>query len=87
MSNNDTFDWDNDVQGKLLSAYNIGYVIGNVMGGPLCGYFGPKQVMGAALFANGLSQLASPVASAESYWLLFCLQLVQGVCVRSLKGI
>lgn len=75
------FDWDNEVQGKLLSAYNIGFILGNIIGGPLCGYFGPKSVMAAGLFANGLSLLASPVASAQSHWLLFCLQIVQGTCV------
>ena len=76
------FDWDNDVQGQLLSAFNIGFIFGNVVGGPLCGFFGPKRVMAAALFASGLSQLASPEASSQSHWLLFVLQIVQGVCVR-----
>ena len=81
LTSKDGFDWGNDIQGLLLSAYNYGFIIGNFIGGPLCGIFGPKRVMAAGLFANGLSQLASPLASAHSYWLLFCLQIIQGICV------
>ena len=75
------FDWGNEIQGHLLSSYSYGYIIGNVLGGPMCEYFGAKKVMAVALILTGLSQLASPYASGTSPWLLFFCQLVVGICV------
>ena len=75
------FDWGNEIQGHLLSSYSYGYIIGNVLGGPMCEYFGAKKVMAVALILTGLSQLASPYASGTSPWLLFICQLVAGMSV------
>ena len=83
MDQGSHFDWGNEIQGHLLSASSYGFVIGNVLGGPICGYFGGKKSMAVTLALTGMSQIASPFASATSYWLLFICQLVSGMCVRS----
>ena len=81
--NEPKIDWDNKIQGHLLSAQSIGYILGNFVGGPLCGYFGGKKVMAAALVMNGLSQFASPFLSQMSHWSLFICQFVVGICVST----
>ena len=83
MDQGSHFDWGNEIQGHLLSASSYGFVIGNVLGGPICGYFGGKKSMAVTLALTGMSQIASPLASATSYWLLFICQLVTGMCVSS----
>ena len=45
--NDPKIDWDNEIQGHLLSAQSIGYILGNFVGGPLCGYFGGKKSDGS----------------------------------------
>ena len=81
LPQNNGFDWDNEIQAQLLSAYNIGFIFANIFGGPLCALFGPKRVMAVGLFANGLSHLASPLASLLSHWLVFFLQVAIGASV------
>ena len=77
------FDWDNEIQGHLLSAYPIGYIFGNIMGGPLCNHFGAKRYMGVSMILAGILQLASPVAASQGPWFLYSLRLVFGASVST----
>ena len=80
------FDWGNEIQGHLLSAYPIGYIFGNIMGGPLCNHFGAKKYMGVSMFLAGILQLASPLAACQGPWFLYALRLVFGASVSLQQG-
>lgn len=75
------FDWDNEIQGHLLSAYSIGYVFGNLMGGSICAFFGAKRYMAVSMVLAGLVQLASPLAALQGPWFLYTLRLLFGASV------
>ena len=79
------FDWDNEIQGQLLSAYPIGYIFGNIMGGPLCNYLGAKRYMGVSMILAGILQLASPLAACQGPWFLYALRLVFGARVSNTR--
>ena len=81
ISKKSHFGWSNEIQGHLLSGNSYGFVIGNILGGPICGYLGGKKSMAITLVFTGLSQLASPLASYMSHWLLFLCQFIAGICV------
>ena len=75
------FDWDDTIQGHLLSAYAFGYILGNLSGGTLCSLFGGKKYMAAAMTLQGILQLLSPVAATQSHWFLWCLRFLFGAAV------
>ena len=77
------FDWGNEIQGHLLSAYPIGYISGNLMGGPICNHFGAKRYMGVSMILGGILQLASPLAASQGPWFLYALRLVFGASVST----
>lgn len=58
----DNYDWDERLQGIILSAFYFGYVITQVPGGYLADKFGGKHVLGlGVLFTCALSLLTPNV--------------------------
>ena len=81
-NNKPDFEWDNIIQGQLLSAYAFGYIFGNLSGGTLCSLFGGQKYMAVSMTLTGVLQLISPIAATQSHWLLWCLRFLFGACVR-----
>ncbi|XP_047003976.1 sialin-like [Schistocerca americana] len=57
------FDWDEEMQGHILSSYYYGYVAMQIVGGHSAAKFGGRWVYGAGLFAAGLLTLLGPLAA------------------------
>ena len=82
---NPDFEWDDTIQGYLLSAYGFGFILGNLSGGTFCALFGGKKYMAVTMTLTAVLQLVSPVAATQSHWLLFCSRLLFGACVSADK--
>ena len=57
----DHFDWSEQLQGVILSAFYIGFILLQVPGGMLSSYFGGKYVLLTAVAINGLLTLLTPI--------------------------
>lgn len=59
------FDWDEEVQGQVLSAMFWGYVAMNVPSGLMADRFGGKRVLFAGILTSSLSCLLIPLAARQ----------------------
>jgi MFS family permease len=57
------FDWDEEIQGYILSAYYYGYVATQLLGGRLSEMFGSKVILGPRVLISGIMSLLYPVAA------------------------
>ncbi|PSN29208.1 hypothetical protein C0J52_26020 [Blattella germanica] len=60
-SENGEFEWDEELQGYILSSYYYGYLATQLLGGRLSEIFGTKLVFGSGVFLSGLITILSPV--------------------------
>lgn len=69
-----------NVKGQLLSAFPLGYMMTQVIGGYASDRFGGKPVMGLALFSIGLGIFAVGYANSfNAMWtIMFCMGLLEG---------
>ena len=81
LSQGSEFEWDDSIQGYLLSAFAVGHIVGNISGGFFCSIFGGKLYMSVTMAFIGLFQLASPFAARLSPWFLYALRVLFGACV------
>lgn len=74
LQNADLFDWDEETQGLILSAFFWGYVVLQIPGGLLADKFGGKYVLGFGILGSSIFTLLIPVAAKAGYgWLLATL--------------
>jgi len=74
------FGWDKPMQGEVLSAFYLGYMLLQIPGGLLAATFGPRRVLGLAVLLSSACSLFSPWASRTSPWMLFAVRAAQGCC-------
>ncbi|PSN33898.1 hypothetical protein C0J52_09548 [Blattella germanica] len=60
-SENGEFEWDEELQGYILSSYYYGSIASQLLGGRLSEIFGTKLVFGSGVFLSGLVTVLSPV--------------------------
>ena len=65
------FDWDKAMQGQLLAAFYLGYMLMQVPGGLLAARYGPRRVVGAALLLSSACACLAPAAAVMSPWALY----------------
>ena len=58
----DRFDWSQELQGIILSAYFWGYFATNIPGGLLAQKFGGKYVLTASIFFPGILSILTPIS-------------------------
>ncbi|KAJ9591411.1 hypothetical protein L9F63_002017 [Diploptera punctata] len=58
---NGEFDWNEELQGYVLSATGYGIILTHVIGGRLSEKFGPKYIIGSSLFFTGLLTVLCPL--------------------------
>ena len=75
--------WDESIQGRLLSVYALGYIVGNLSGGTICALMGAKNYMTMSMAVTGSLQMLSPVAAVQwnGHWFLCSLRFLFGACV------
>ncbi|KAJ9591413.1 hypothetical protein L9F63_002019, partial [Diploptera punctata] len=60
---NGEFDWDEELQGHILSVTGYGGIVTNLLGGRLSETFGPKYVFGFGVLLTGILTMLCPVAA------------------------
>lgn len=73
------FDWDENTQGLILSAFYWTYWISELPGGLLAQRFGAKKIFGGSVFCAALLNLALPPASKLSFWTASLVRALQGL--------
>ncbi|GFY44205.1 putative inorganic phosphate cotransporter [Trichonephila inaurata madagascariensis] len=77
--NTGEFDWSPAIQGYVLGAGFLGYVVTQMPGGMLAEWYGAKFTVVCGLFLSALGHILSPLAARSSAYLLIVMQLVRGL--------
>lgn len=75
----DRFDWDEETQGQVLSAFYYGYIITHLPGGVLSQKFGGKHTMGFGILSTALFTLMTPFVAYMGSTQLTILRFVEGL--------
>ncbi|XP_012343684.1 putative inorganic phosphate cotransporter isoform X1 [Apis florea] len=80
-SNAKKYDWDEMMQGIILSSFYVGYVITHLPGGMLSEKFGGKYSLGLGILATGIFTLITPITVeiGEATGLII-VRLLMGLC-------
>lgn len=73
------FLWSPELQGYILSAGFLGYVLTQIPGGILAGRFGTKRILVPGLLVAAACNLLSPLAANEHPYILLALTLIRGM--------
>lgn len=73
------FDWDEETQGKVLSAFYYGYIVTHLPGGALSQKFGGKHVMGFGILSTAVFTLMTPFVARMGSTELTILRFVEGL--------
>ena len=74
-----TLGWSRHVQGQILAAFYLGYMVAQLPGGWVAARFGPRRSLLASLLASSVVNLLLPVAALASPWLVCGLRVIQGL--------
>ncbi|GFY44209.1 putative inorganic phosphate cotransporter [Trichonephila inaurata madagascariensis] len=77
--NTGEFDWSPAMQGYVLGAGFLGYVVTQMPGGMLAESYGAKLTVVGGLFISSLAHFLSPFAAWSSVYLLIAMQLIRGI--------
>ncbi|XP_037376643.1 probable small intestine urate exporter [Talpa occidentalis] len=73
------YDWNPEIQGIILSAFNYGTFLAPIPSGYVAGIFGAKYLVGAGLVISSVLTLFCPLAADTGVTLLVVLRVVQGI--------
>ncbi|GBM06907.1 Putative inorganic phosphate cotransporter, partial [Araneus ventricosus] len=73
------FDWSPSVQGNILGAGFLGYVVTQMLGGLLAERYGAKITIIVGLFLSSLAHILTPVAAWTSSNVMIAMQLIRGI--------
>lgn len=79
LSQDNEFDWDEQTQGYILSAFFWGYVLTHIPGGLLAERFGGKQTLGLGILSTSVLTLLTPLAARAGPWWLITVRFVEGL--------
>ncbi|XP_039595282.1 sialin isoform X1 [Polypterus senegalus] len=72
------FQWDSTTQGVILSSFFYGYILTQVPGGYLAGYFGGKLFLGLGVLVTAVLTLLTPLAASLGVPYLVILRALEG---------
>lgn len=73
------FEWDNKIQGYLLSSFFYGYITTQLLGGVLAAKFGGKQIFGAGIASTALLTIVSPWLAEVNVYVLLVGRIFTGI--------
>ncbi|GFU78144.1 putative inorganic phosphate cotransporter [Trichonephila clavipes] len=76
---NSEFSWNPELQGHILGAGFLGYLLAQIPGGILAGRFGTKVILLVGLFGASICNLLSPVAAKQHAYFLAAAHLLRGI--------
>lgn len=71
--------WDREVQGRVLSAFFVGYLLTQILGGRLADRFGGKVVLGTGVLLWSLFTALTPPAAFLGLGVLFVARIAMGM--------
>ena len=71
--------WDLETQGRVLSAFFVGYLLLQIVGGRLADRFGGKIVLGAGVLLWSLFTILTPPAALSGLLLLILVRIAMGM--------
>ncbi len=75
----ETFSWDPEMQGRVLSSFFIGYLLLQVVGGRLADRYGGKVILGAGVLLWSLFTIVTPPAAALGFVILILARIGMGM--------
>lgn len=73
------FDWDEETQGEVLSAFYYGYILTHLPGGVLSQKYGGKHTMGFGILCTAIFTLMTPFVAHIGSRPLFILRFIEGL--------
>ncbi|GLH15177.1 Putative inorganic phosphate cotransporter [Gryllus bimaculatus] len=80
------FEWNEEMQGFVLSGFFWGYAAGQLPGGLLAERYGGKLVFGLGVFLTALLTLLTAVAAHAHWSVLFAVRVLEGLAESWLNG-
>lgn len=78
-TNAPTFDWNESVQGLILSSFFWGYAVAQVPASQIARYCGPKPMLFIAGLGSGLLTLITPWVASYSWKVLLATRMLMGL--------
>ena len=75
------FDWSNDLQGVILSAFAYGYTAVMPFGGYIVTRFGGKSIIFLFMLTASVLTLLSPIGATTSPYLFLAVESVKGIFI------
>ncbi|KAG8251340.1 hypothetical protein J6590_081977 [Homalodisca vitripennis] len=73
------FDWDRELQGKILSSFFYGYILTQVAGGWLACQYGGVRLFGMGVLTTAALTLLTPLAAKIHVYLLVATRVLEGM--------
>ncbi|XP_012287934.1 putative inorganic phosphate cotransporter [Orussus abietinus] len=73
------FEWNEPLQGLILSSYFWGYLVSLMPGGRMAELLSAKWVMNFSVLLNVIASILSPVAAQLHYSLFIVMRFIQGI--------
>ncbi|KAL1496957.1 hypothetical protein ABEB36_008000 [Hypothenemus hampei] len=74
------FNWNNEIQGYILSSFFYGYITTQLLGGYLAKLYGGKLVYGAGIAITATLTIVTPWLASINFYLLMAVRIVEGIC-------
>ncbi|CAG9768368.1 unnamed protein product [Ceutorhynchus assimilis] len=73
------FDWNNEMQGYILSSFFYGYITTQLLGGYLSAKFGGKTIFGSGVAVTAALTVITPVLAKTNVYLLLSVRIIEGI--------
>ncbi|KAF7267420.1 hypothetical protein GWI33_019354 [Rhynchophorus ferrugineus] len=73
------FDWNNEMQGYILSSFFYGYITTQLLGGYFATKFGGKIIFGSGIAVTAALTVITPWLASTSVYLLLAVRIVEGI--------
>ncbi|XP_060517094.1 uncharacterized protein LOC132696344 [Cylas formicarius] len=74
------FDWNNELQGHILSAFFYGYMATQILGGYVATKLGGKSLFGIGIFVTAAFTLVTPWIVETHVYLFIAVRVIEGLC-------
>ena len=72
-------DWDRSTQGRVISAFFLGYMVAQLPAGYIAARVGPRKSIAVGMLCSSALQLFLPAAATFSPWAVAALRSLQGL--------
>lgn len=73
------FDWDQQVQGYILGAFYVGYVVSHIPAGYISDVFGGKYTLSIGILSSAIFTFLVPVSARAGWEWLMVVRILTGL--------